>query len=174
MELTVQDRLMLDRLHIRIDRVLVHYYGENSKILGEPVIYKRPWSYLLLYSVRLNTGATLKLYVKIMMNPKMTSLKQAMQDRLPRDVLNKPKQGFSIPLKHWLRGPLKPLMMDLLSVERVNRRGYFNADCVSGWVTEHIESTMNHSHRLWALMVFELWNDQIMDIKTPSREVKVT
>jgi asparagine synthase (glutamine-hydrolysing) len=75
-------------------------------------------------------------------------LKQAMEDRLPYDVLHKPKQGFSIPLKNWLRGPLKPLMMDLLSYERVNGRGYFNAECVSEWVTEHINGTMNHSHRL--------------------------
>jgi asparagine synthase (glutamine-hydrolysing) len=99
-------------------------------------------------------------------------LKQAMEDRLPYDVLHKPKQGFSIPLKNWLRGPLKPLMMDLLSYERVNGRGYFNAECVSEWVTEHINGTMNHSHRLWALMVFELWNEQIMDIKTAPSEVK--
>ena len=99
-------------------------------------------------------------------------LKQAMEDRLPYDVLHKPKQGFSIPLKNWLRGPLKPLMMDLLSYERVNGRGYFNAECVSEWVTEHINGTMNHSHRLWALMVFELWNEQIMDIRTAPREVK--
>lgn len=99
-------------------------------------------------------------------------LKQAMEDRLPHDVLNKPKQGFSIPLKNWLRGPLKPLMMDLLSNEKVNQRGYFNAECVSEWVTEHIEGTRNHSHRLWALMVFELWNEQVMDIKTAPSEVK--
>jgi asparagine synthase (glutamine-hydrolysing) len=78
-------------------------------------------------------------------------------------VLNKPKQGFSIPLKNWLRDPLKPMMMDLLSPEKVQRRGYFNPDCVSRWVTEHLEGTINHSHRLWALMVFELWYEQIME-----------
>ncbi len=90
-------------------------------------------------------------------------LKQAMVDRLPYEVLNKPKQGFSIPLKNWLRDPLKPMMMDLLSPEKVQRRGYFNPDCVSRWVTEHLEGTINHSHRLWALMVFELWYEQIME-----------
>jgi asparagine synthase (glutamine-hydrolysing) len=97
-------------------------------------------------------------------------LKQAMAGRLPHEVLNKPKQGFSIPLKNWLRGPLKPMMMDLLSHEKVQQRGYFNPECVSRWVSEHMNGTMNHSHRLWALMVFELWNEQIMDEKMANKE----
>jgi asparagine synthase (glutamine-hydrolysing) len=90
-------------------------------------------------------------------------LKRAMVERLPSEVLNKPKQGFSIPLKNWLKGPLKPMMEDLLASDRITRRGYFNPDCVSRWVSDHLDGTMNHSHRLWALMVFELWNEQVMD-----------
>jgi asparagine synthase (glutamine-hydrolysing) len=89
--------------------------------------------------------------------------KQAMAERLPQDVLNKPKQGFSIPLKHWLRDSLKPMMTDLLSPEKVRDRGFFNSDCVSGWVDEHLNGVQNHSHRLWGLMVFEIWNQQFMD-----------
>ena len=89
--------------------------------------------------------------------------KEAMAERLPGDVLNKPKQGFSIPIKHWLRGSLKPMMTDLLSQQRVRQRGYFNDDCVSGWVDEHLSGRQNHSHKLWALMVFEIWNQQFMD-----------
>jgi asparagine synthase (glutamine-hydrolysing) len=96
-------------------------------------------------------------------------LKQAMAGRLPHEVLNKPKQGFSIPLKNWLRDPLKPMMMDLLSHKKVQQRGYFNPECVSRWVSEHMDGTMNHSHRLWALMVFELWNEQIMDEKMANK-----
>lgn len=90
-------------------------------------------------------------------------LKLAMEDRLPPEVLTKPKQGFSIPLKNWLQGPLKPMMEDLLAVDRIKRRGYFNPDCVSRWKSEHLSGSMNHSHRLWALMVFEMWNEQVMD-----------
>jgi asparagine synthase (glutamine-hydrolysing) len=89
-------------------------------------------------------------------------LKQAMAGRLPPEVLSKPKQGFSIPLKNWLRGPLKAMMVDLLSPEKVSQRGHFNPDCVSRWVSEHVSGVMNHSHRLWGLIVFELWNEQVM------------
>jgi asparagine synthase (glutamine-hydrolysing) len=90
-------------------------------------------------------------------------LRRAMANRLPATVLNKPKQGFSIPLKHWLNGPLCPMMTDLLSVDTIRRRGYFQYPCISGWVSEHLAGRANHSHRLWALMVLELWHQKIVD-----------
>ena len=93
-------------------------------------------------------------------------LRRAMADRLPEQVLNKPKQGFSIPLKHWLGGPLLPLMTDLLSTNTIKRRGLFEPKCVSGWVSEHLDGKANHSHRLWALMVFELWCQTTMEDTT--------
>jgi asparagine synthase (glutamine-hydrolysing) len=91
-------------------------------------------------------------------------LRQAMAGRIPDTVLKKPKQGFSIPLKHWLRGPLRPLMIDLLSTDTVNRRGYFASTCITRWIAEHLEGRANHSHRLWALMVFELWQQQALKV----------
>ena len=87
-------------------------------------------------------------------------LRQMMAGKLPKAVLNKPKQGFSIPMKHWLRGPLKPMMMDLLSFDTVQQRGYFEPQIVQRWITEHLEGKANHSHHLWELMVFELWSRQ--------------
>jgi asparagine synthase (glutamine-hydrolysing) len=88
-------------------------------------------------------------------------LRQAMRPFLPKSVLTKPKQGFSIPLKHWLRRELKPFMMDLLSSDRIKQRGYFNPSTVSRWMTEHLSGRYNHSHRLWSLMVFELWHQRV-------------
>ena len=91
-------------------------------------------------------------------------LRDAMRGRLPEMVLNKPKEGFSIPLKHWLRGALQPLMMDLLAADCVQQRGYFEPQTVSRWVSEHLQGRANHSHRLWTLMVFELWHRQVLDV----------
>ena len=84
-------------------------------------------------------------------------LRRAMADRLPAAVLSKPKEGFSIPMKHWLRGPLRPLMQDLLSERRMQERGYFVPECAQTWMGEHLAGRENHSHRLWALMVMEMW-----------------
>jgi asparagine synthase (glutamine-hydrolysing) len=90
-------------------------------------------------------------------------LRKAMKEMLPQSVLAKPKQGFSIPLKHWLHGPLRPLMMDLLSANVIRRRGYFEPMTVSRWVAEHFEGRANHSHRLWSLLMFELWQQKNFD-----------
>jgi asparagine synthase (glutamine-hydrolysing) len=90
-------------------------------------------------------------------------LRRAMSGRLPSAVLNRPKQGFSIPLKNWLRGPLQPMMMDLLSADRVRQRGYFQPDRVTDWVSEHLAGRANHSHRLWALMMLEMWHRNVLE-----------
>jgi asparagine synthase (glutamine-hydrolysing) len=90
-------------------------------------------------------------------------LRRAMATRLPHAILRKPKQGFSIPLKHWLRGPLRPLMHDLLAGDCIKRRGYFSGATVSRWMHEHLQARADHSHRLWALMVFELWHQSVFD-----------
>jgi asparagine synthase (glutamine-hydrolysing) len=90
-------------------------------------------------------------------------LRRAMQKLLPEVSLTKPKQGFSIPMKHWLRSSLRPMLQDLLSDECVRQRGYFIPHTVSGWVQEHLDGRANHSHRLWALMVFELWHRSVVE-----------
>ncbi|MBX3058678.1 MAG: asparagine synthase (glutamine-hydrolyzing) [Anaerolineae bacterium] len=84
-------------------------------------------------------------------------LRRAMHGRLPDAILSKPKEGFSIPLKHWLVGPLRPLLTDLLSESTVRQRGYFQPETVTRWVKEHLDGRANHSHRLWSMMLFELW-----------------
>ncbi|MBE0411089.1 MAG: asparagine synthase (glutamine-hydrolyzing) [Anaerolineales bacterium] len=90
-------------------------------------------------------------------------LRRIMGNRLPQKIINKKKEGFSVPVKHWLSNELQPLMADLLSDNVLRSRGYFNPDCVSTWISEHTHNRANHSHRLWALMVLELWHQQILD-----------
>ena len=84
-------------------------------------------------------------------------LRNAVKHLVPELVLEKPKQGFSIPMKHWLRTSLKPMMLDLLSKDSLHTHGYFDHQVVSNWIQEHLGGRVNHSHRLWSLMVFEMW-----------------
>jgi asparagine synthase (glutamine-hydrolysing) len=84
-------------------------------------------------------------------------LKRAYADALPPAILRRGKHGFSIPLKTWLTGEWNDLMHDLLSESALADEGLFNPAAVSRWVREHEEGRINHSHLLWALMVFRLW-----------------
>lgn len=86
-------------------------------------------------------------------------LRNAVKNLVPGLVLEKPKEGFSIPMKHWLCTSLKPMMLDLLSKDSIQRHGYFDHQVVATWIREHLDGRANHSHRLWALMVFAMWHD---------------
>ncbi len=86
-------------------------------------------------------------------------LKKAMSSILPSDILQRGKEGFSIPIKNWLKSDLRPLMLDVLSPERLGREGFFNQDHVERLKKEHLSGKANHSHRLWAMMVFGIWQD---------------
>jgi len=100
--------------------------------------------------------------LKLQGNRTKVILREAMKSRLPDLVIHKPKQGFSIPLKQWMNGPLAPLMKDLLSEASIGRHGLFQTGTVNRWMGEHEQGRFNHSHRLWALMVFELWHRKVL------------
>jgi asparagine synthase (glutamine-hydrolysing) len=89
-------------------------------------------------------------------------LKQALKDVLPMNIINRGKEGFSIPLKSWLKNEIKPMMMEALSEKNVKDKGYFSPDYINRLMQEHLSGAENHSHRLWALMVFHLWHDLYM------------
>ena len=89
-------------------------------------------------------------------------LKQAMADKLPSKILNRRKEGFSIPMKNWLRSELRPLMESLLSRERIEARGLFEWPAVERRMREHLEGGKNHAHQLFPLMVFERWAEEFL------------
>ena len=89
-------------------------------------------------------------------------LKQAMEELLPDEILYRGKEGFSIPIKNWLKKELKPLMMDTLAPDKIKREGFFNSGYIDKLVNEHLKGTENHSHRLWALIIFGRWYDLYM------------
>jgi asparagine synthase (glutamine-hydrolysing) len=83
--------------------------------------------------------------------------KKTMERLLPRENIYRPKEGFSIPIKHWLRRELRELMLDHLSEKRIREAGYFNAAPVQKMIDAHLAGRRNFSHQLWALLVFEIW-----------------
>ena len=86
-------------------------------------------------------------------------LKRAMRERLPSTVIDRPKKGFGIPVAAWLKGPLDPLVDDLLSESRLSDAGYLDAARVRRLVDEHRSNERNHRKVLWTLLSFELWRE---------------
>ncbi|MGH9382989.1 MAG: asparagine synthase (glutamine-hydrolyzing) [Vicinamibacterales bacterium] len=96
-------------------------------------------------------------HLKIRNGERKWILKQAMRTILPDSIRSRSKEGFSIPMKNWLRRELEPLMRDLLSPQRIARRGLLEPAAVSQLVDEHVAGRENHAHTLFPLMVFERW-----------------
>jgi asparagine synthase (glutamine-hydrolysing) len=90
-------------------------------------------------------------------------LKRALRGIVPDCILTRKKEGFSIPMKQWLKRELAGLMEDLLSPERIARRGLFEVDAVTRLIREHKQGRENHAHTLFPLMVFERWAQAFID-----------
>ena len=101
-------------------------------------------------------------HMKLRGNTRKYVLKKAMKGILPGHILNRPKEGFSIPIKNWLRRELRPLMDALLTQERVEQGGVFQWSEVERLKSEHIAGQANHAHQLFPLMVFERWSEEFL------------
>lgn len=83
--------------------------------------------------------------------------KKSMLKLLPKNIVYRKKQGFSFPIKNWLRNELKEYMADLLfNSDIINEN--FDSTHLNKMVEQHLKGTQNHSHRLWALMNLEMWH----------------
>lgn len=88
--------------------------------------------------------------------------KKTMERLLPHENIYRPKEGFSIPIKHWLRGELKPMMLDYLNERRIQSGGLFRSEVVKKMIEAHLSGRKNFSHQLWALLVFEVWRENYL------------
>ncbi len=87
-------------------------------------------------------------------------LKRAMQDVLPAEILQRPKLGFNIPYKNWLRCELRDLLQDALAPTRLAQQGIFHPRYVQRLISQHLQGTRDHAHQLWQLLIFQLWLEQ--------------
>ncbi len=84
-------------------------------------------------------------------------LRELLYRRVPRDMLDRPKQGFGVPIDSWLRGPLKQWAADLLAPERLRREGYLDGTRVDALWQTHLSGARDEQHALWSLLMFQAW-----------------
>jgi len=95
-------------------------------------------------------------------------LKKAMEEILPSDVIHRPKTGFGVPLRAWLRGPLKGMMRDLLSGEALGRRGLFDPAAVAQLVEQNDTGRADYAYSILSVMCVELWCRKFIDAEPVS------
>ena len=108
-------------------------------------------------------AATLPSALKIKNGRRKHVLKEVAATLLPRDILDRKKQGFGVPLGTWFRGNLRELFSDTLLSPTTLQRGYFQPRFVKRLVSEHLSGARDHTLRLWQLVVFERWHREYVD-----------
>jgi asparagine synthase (glutamine-hydrolysing) len=88
-------------------------------------------------------------------------LREAFADLIPPDINRRPKTGFGVPLDAWFRGELRDYVRDVLLTSSAESRVYLRLEPVRALVDEHQSGRANLGHRLWALVCFERWLQQV-------------
>jgi len=84
-------------------------------------------------------------------------LKEAVRGLIPEAVIDRPKEGFIIPIDKWLLNEMRPFVEELLAPDRLSLHGLVRAESVQKLLNEHYSKSANHSPRIWNLMMFQRW-----------------
>lgn len=139
----------------KVDRASMKYSLEaRCPILDKDVI---EYSFRIPHSFKFHKG------------DKKHILKDIAYDYIPKELLDRPKVGFGVPLDKWLRGPLKEQLLDYSEKGYLERQGIFDAEYVSGMIRDYIRTGdggpatgANYSKLSWSFFIFEQWYQQYL------------
>ena len=105
------------------------------------------WAWRLPLSMKIRSGQT------------KWPLRQVLNRHVPSALLERPKQGFSVPLGDWLRGPLRDWAQALLDRHRLADEGYLNDSLIQDRWQEHVSGRRNWQYHLWDVLMFQAWRE---------------
>jgi asparagine synthase (glutamine-hydrolysing) len=132
-----------DDILVKVDRATMGISLESRAPLLDHRVIEWAWRLPMRFKVRDGRGKWI--------------LRQVLYRYVPRELVERPKMGFGVPVGPWLRTDLREWAEDLLAPDRLRREGYFNPDRVSEVWRAHQDGARNAEYPLWVVLMFQAW-----------------
>jgi asparagine synthase (glutamine-hydrolysing) len=146
-------------INTKVDRAsMAHSLEVREPLMDHPLV---EWLATLPSSMKLHGGQGKWLF------------KEALQSRLPRDLLYRPKMGFAVPLASWFRGPLRSRVRASLLGTRLLDTGFFNRTYLEHLVSRHESGARDYSGPIWSLLMFEAFLRSALDGNATAADLRM-